>query len=316
MRIFEVLEETPLEFPDYLFIQGKTISTQLIPSLYTLREFFFISFRRVFHKIKHPIKIYPEAGSPTTTSHDRADHARGRAGQLAVPRVVVTRDEARRMFSAMGETFKVEIIDAIPPDEEVSLYKHGAAPHEWVDVCEGPHVPAHGLSQGGEAHARGRRVLARRRAQPDAPAHLRDRVPDAGGARRAPELARRGEPARPPQAGKELELFIFDDIAPAMLFFLPRGPSSTTHGRLRPQHYERTATKRSSPRKLLPVLFRRAATSATTTRTCTASGRRTCRKDRGPGGRPKKLQAARSPVKPINCPSHGVIFGRKRRSYC
>src|SRR5579864_5845422 len=60
-------------------------------------------------------------------------------------RVVVTRDEAKRMFSAMGETFKVEIIDAIPPDEEVSLYKHGAAPSEWVDVCEGPHVPSTGF---------------------------------------------------------------------------------------------------------------------------------------------------------------------------
>src|SRR5580692_12383428 len=38
-------------------------------------------------------------------------------------RVVVTRDEAKRMFAAMGETYKVEIIDAIPEDEEVSLYK-------------------------------------------------------------------------------------------------------------------------------------------------------------------------------------------------
>jgi len=50
-------------------------------------------------------------------------------------RVVVTRDEAKRMFSAMGETYKLEIIDAIPPDEEVSLYRHGAPPQEWVDVC-------------------------------------------------------------------------------------------------------------------------------------------------------------------------------------
>src|ERR1019366_1255964 len=60
-------------------------------------------------------------------------------------RVVVTRDEAKRMFAAMGETYKVEIIDAIPAGEEVSLYKHGAAPDEWVDVCEGPHVPSTGF---------------------------------------------------------------------------------------------------------------------------------------------------------------------------
>src|ERR1022692_5326430 len=43
-------------------------------------------------------------------------------------RVVVTRDEAKRLFSEMKETFKLEIIDAIPLDEEVSLYKHGASP--------------------------------------------------------------------------------------------------------------------------------------------------------------------------------------------
>src|SRR5206468_9707843 len=59
-------------------------------------------------------------------------------------RVVVTRDEARSMFAKMGETFKVEIIDAIPEGEEISLYKHGAPGEEWVDVCEGPHVPTTG----------------------------------------------------------------------------------------------------------------------------------------------------------------------------
>ncbi len=59
-------------------------------------------------------------------------------------RSVVSRDEAKHMFSAMGETYKLEIIDAIPPDEEVSLYRHGAPPEEWVDVCEGPHVPSTG----------------------------------------------------------------------------------------------------------------------------------------------------------------------------
>src|SRR5271169_5342066 len=47
-------------------------------------------------------------------------------------RAVVTRDEAKSMFSAMGETYKLEIIDAIPPGEEVSIYKHGAPPNEWL----------------------------------------------------------------------------------------------------------------------------------------------------------------------------------------
>ncbi len=60
-------------------------------------------------------------------------------------RAVVSRQEARMMFAAMGESYKLEIIDAIPEGEEVSIYKHGAPPNEWLDVCEGPHVPSTGF---------------------------------------------------------------------------------------------------------------------------------------------------------------------------
>ena len=56
-------------------------------------------------------------------------------------REVVSRDEAIKMFTAMGEHFKVDIINSIPEGEEISLYKHGGS-ETWVDVCEGPHVPS------------------------------------------------------------------------------------------------------------------------------------------------------------------------------
>src|SRR4051812_5554903 len=58
-------------------------------------------------------------------------------------REVVSRNEALALFEKMNETFKVEIIRSIPEGEEISLYKHGiAGKDEWVDVCEGPHVPS------------------------------------------------------------------------------------------------------------------------------------------------------------------------------
>jgi len=60
-------------------------------------------------------------------------------------REVVTREQALQLFEKMGETFKLEIIRSIPEGEEVSLYKHGAPNEEWVDVCEGPHVPQTGF---------------------------------------------------------------------------------------------------------------------------------------------------------------------------
>jgi sulfur carrier protein ThiS len=63
-----------------------------------------------------------------------------------------------------------------------------------------PARPVHRPPRRLQADVGRRRVLARRRAQRDAAAHLRHRVFGQGGARRAPQAARGGEEARPPQA--------------------------------------------------------------------------------------------------------------------
>ncbi|MDA0712111.1 MAG: TGS domain-containing protein, partial [bacterium] len=56
-------------------------------------------------------------------------------------REVVTRDEAARRFGEMGETYKLELLDAIAADESVSIYKNA---DKWFDLCRGPHVPSTG----------------------------------------------------------------------------------------------------------------------------------------------------------------------------
>jgi threonyl-tRNA synthetase len=61
------------------------------------------------------------------------------AENLPVRREEVPRAEAVRRFQAMGEHYKVEIIEGLP-EEIVSLYHQG----EFVDLCRGPHVPATG----------------------------------------------------------------------------------------------------------------------------------------------------------------------------
>ncbi|MFG1381333.1 threonine--tRNA ligase [Xanthobacter versatilis] len=53
---------------------------------------------------------------------------------------VWTRDEAKRVFAAKGEGYKVELVDAIPSDQDVKIYKQG----EWFDLCRGPHMPSTG----------------------------------------------------------------------------------------------------------------------------------------------------------------------------
>jgi threonyl-tRNA synthetase len=55
-------------------------------------------------------------------------------------REVVAREEARRRFDALGEAYKLELLDDIPEDEPVTLYHQGS----WFDLCRGPHGPSTG----------------------------------------------------------------------------------------------------------------------------------------------------------------------------
>jgi len=59
---------------------------------------------------------------------------------FVVQRSVMGRDEAVKFFRDMGEEYKAEIIESIPANEELSLYKQG----EFIDLCRGPHVPGTG----------------------------------------------------------------------------------------------------------------------------------------------------------------------------
>ncbi len=58
----------------------------------------------------------------------------------AFTREEVSRDEARARFEALGEHYKLELLDAIPAGEPVTLYHQG----EWFDLCRGPHGPSTG----------------------------------------------------------------------------------------------------------------------------------------------------------------------------
>lgn len=59
---------------------------------------------------------------------------------LTVERSVMSRDDAVKFFRDMGEEYKAEIIESIPADQELSLYKQG----DFIDLCRGPHVPSTG----------------------------------------------------------------------------------------------------------------------------------------------------------------------------
>jgi threonyl-tRNA synthetase len=237
-------------------------------------------------------------------------------------REVVSRDGALALFEKMGESFKCEIIRSIPADEEISLYRHGGS-SEWVDVCEGPHVPSTGflgavkLTSVAGAYWRGdeRNPMLQRvygtafptKAQLDE--HLR--------------LLEEARARDHRKLGKELDLFLFDEAAPAMPFLLPRG--AFVYNRLIDHMrglYERDGYDEViTPQAFNPRLFRTSGHlgnyNENMYRLWTEDGLEPDPdRDNFLLARVREMMNEQSfALKPMNCPSHCVIFGSRRRSY-
>lgn len=232
-------------------------------------------------------------------------------------REVVSREAALDLFAKMGETFKLDIIRAIPAGEEISLYRHGEKGAEWVDVCEGPHVPSTGwlkaikLTSVAGAYWRGdernpmlQRIYGTAFSNKEAlDEHLK--LIEAAKARDHRKL------------GKELDLVMFSDLAPAMPIFLPKG--AYVYNRLvdvmrdlyEKNGYEEVIT----PLAYDPELFRKSGHLGN----YNENMYRLWTEDLIAGQKPeelaKSMQDASFALKPMNCPSHCVIFSHKRRSY-
>jgi threonyl-tRNA synthetase len=232
-------------------------------------------------------------------------------------REVVSREEARRTFSNMGENFKVEIIDKIPEGEEVSLYRHGDKDHPWFDVCEGPHVPTTGflkavkLTHVAGAYWRGdeRNPMLQRiygTAFPTKEAldeHLR--------------LIEEAKLRDHRKLGKELDLFLFNEVAPAMPFFLPKG--AYIYNRMvdyvRSMYADRGYEEVITPQAFDPSLFRKSGHLGHYNENMYRLWTEDLIEGVDPSKLVEKLQAESFGVKPMNCPSHCIMFGSRKRSY-
>lgn len=53
---------------------------------------------------------------------------------------VWSREAAKDYFREHGENYKVELVDAIPADQDIKIYRQG----HWLDLCRGPHMPGTG----------------------------------------------------------------------------------------------------------------------------------------------------------------------------
>ncbi len=141
------------------------------------------------------------------------------AEDSAFERIEVTRDEARETFREMGETLKLERLEDIPEGEAITLYRHG----DFVDLCRGPHaqrasqigavklLEASGVYwKGDESNERLQRIYGTAFASEKEMKAWEEQLEQAN-ARDHRRL------------GPELDLFSFSDLAPANPFFHPKG---------------------------------------------------------------------------------------------
>jgi threonyl-tRNA synthetase len=136
-----------------------------------------------------------------------------------VTRKVLPRDEAVEYFKSIGEAYKAEIIASIPADQDVSLYSEG----KFTDLCRGPHVPSTGklkvfkLMKLAGAYWRG-----------DSKNEMLQRVYGTAWAKKEEQdaylhMLEEAEKRDHRKLGRALDLFHFQDEAPGLIFWHPKG---------------------------------------------------------------------------------------------
>ena len=138
---------------------------------------------------------------------------------IPVERYELSRDDAVAYFKSIGESYKAEIIESIPADQALSLYREG----DFTDLCRGPHVPSTGklkvfkLMKVAGAYWRG-----------DSRNEMLTRIYGTAWAKKDEleqylHMLEESEKRDHRKIGKQLDLFHMQDEAPGMVFWHPKG---------------------------------------------------------------------------------------------
>ncbi|HSM41250.1 MAG TPA: threonine--tRNA ligase [Afifellaceae bacterium] len=220
---------------------------------------------------------------------------------------VWSREKAKQVFTDMGERFKVELVDAIPEDQDIKIYSQG----DWFDLCRGPHMPSTGrVGNGfklmkiagaywrGDAHGpQLQRIYGTAwRDEKELKAYL--------------TMLEETEKRDHRRLGREMDLFHFQEEAPGMAFWHPKGwtvwrsVEAYMRRRLDAAGYQEVRTPQLVDRKLWEESghwekFREHMFIAEV--------------DEGDEGRDEDKRI--SALKPMNCPCHVQIFNQGIKSY-
>jgi len=215
-----------------------------------------------------------------------------------IVREVWDRDAAIAHFLSLGETYKAEIIGAIPAGEAVTLYRQGT----WADLCRGPHLPSTGklgkafkLMKVAGAYWRGdsRNPMLQRlygtawATEKDLAAHL--------------HMLEEAEKRDHRKLGREMELFHLSELAQGSVFWHPNG---WTLYRLM-QQYMRNRVERggyqevNTPQLLNRVLWEKSGHWEKYRQNMFVT----------------EVEEDFLALKPMNCPGHIQIFKQGIKSY-
>lgn len=214
-------------------------------------------------------------------------------------RIEVSRDEARRMFA--DQKFKLELLDAIPEGETVTIYNQGG----FTDLCRGPHVEstkqlnadafkllsiAGAYWRGNEKNPMLTRIYGTAWSNPKELRLYLDHLAD---------VERRDHR----KLGKDLDLFsLHEEAGPGLVYWHPRGARirQTIEEFWRKEHYANGYEMVYTPHVGKSWLWE-------------TSGHLGFYKDSMYP--PMEMDKADYYVKPMNCPFHIMIYNNSLRSY-
>jgi threonyl-tRNA synthetase len=138
---------------------------------------------------------------------------------IKIERSILARTKAIALFKKMGEDYKAEIIESIPGEEPLSFYQQG----DFVDLCRGPHVPSTG-------HIKSFKLMSVAGAywRGDSNNAMLQRIygtafSDKKSLQSYLTLLEEAERRDHRKIGKKLDLFHFQEEAPGMTFWHPKG---------------------------------------------------------------------------------------------
>jgi len=133
---------------------------------------------------------------------------------------VWSREKAKQVFRDKGESYKVELIDAIPEDQDLRIYSQG----EWFDLCRGPHMASTG--QIGNAFKLMKVAGAYWRGDANNPMLTRiygTAWPDQAQLDQYLHMLEEAEKRDHRRLGREMDLFHFQEEGPGVVFWHAKG---------------------------------------------------------------------------------------------